>query len=232
MRLKKMFSTLRATLFILSLATLGFIIYVLYVNKNSTNMTVRQKVLKAIYPLTMWFTKKAGKNTLSLSDNTAAPVTSIYSLSATLNNGEVVSLSKFKGKKLMLVNTASDCGYTGQYEGLETLYQQQKDKLVILAFPANDFKQQEQASDEKIAAFCKLNFGVTFPLIRKSIVVKKDGQNEIFKWLSDKNKNGWNNQAPTWNFCKYLIDENGRLTHFFASSVEPSGSEVLNAIIK
>ena len=132
----------------------------------------------------------------------------------------------------MLVNTASGCGYTAQYEQLETLYQQYKEKLVIIGFPSNDFREQEQLNDAQIAAFCKENFGVTFPLVQKSIVISKAGQNEIFKWLSNKTLNGWNNEAPTWNFCKYLIDEDGNLTHFFASSVEPGSQEVLHAISK
>ena len=110
------------------------------------------------------------------------------------------------------------------------LYQQHRDKLVILGFPANDFKGQEKGTDLAIAAFCKLNYGVSFPLFKKSKVIVGTDQNEIFKWLSHKEKNGWNEQAPSWNFCKYLVDEQGRLTHFFASSVEPMSTEVLQAI--
>ena len=128
------------------------------------------------------------------------------------------------------MNTASDCGYTGQYGELEKLSQENKETLVVLGFPANDFKEQEKGTDENIASFCKLNFGVTFPLLQKSKTVKGTGQNEIFQWLTHKNKNGWNDQAPTWNFCKYLVDEDGKLVHFFASSVEPMSSEVLKAI--
>jgi glutathione peroxidase len=218
-------------LFLLLIFTGGFSIYVLIVNRNSPNMTIRQKILKAAYPAMMWFAKKTGKNTLILK-GTKAPVVSIYTLDVVLNNNTPLSLSTLKGKKILLVNTASDCGYTGQYDGLEKLYQQYKDKLVVIGFPANDFKEQEKLDDAQIASFCKVNFGVTFPLAQKSIVLKQSGQNEIFEWLTDKTKNGWNSQTPTWNFCKYLVNENGTLTHFFSSSVEPLSPEVVDAILK
>ena len=208
----------------------SFIIYVLIVNRNSTQMTVRQKLLKAVYPATMWFSKK-GKNATILA-GTSAPMTSIYTLQVTLNDGTILNLNELKGKKIMLVNTASDCGYTAQYASLEKLYQQYRDKLVIIGFPANDFKEQEKLDNAEIASFCRVNFGVTFLLAQKSIVVNKPGQNEIFKWLTDKNRNGWNNQVPTWNFCKYLVDESGGLTHFFPSAVDPASKEVLEAISK
>ena len=215
---------------LLLLCIISFSIYVNIANSNSKNMTTKQKILKAVYPILMWFTKKAGVNSTSLSNATAEPIVPLHSLPATLINGSPLNLADYKGKKILLVNTASDCGYTGQYDALEKLYQLHKNKLVVIGFPANDFKEQETASDETIASFCKLNFGVTFPLMKKSIVIKANNQNELFEWLSNKNKNGWNEQAPTWNFCKYLINENGKLTHFFASSVEPMSAEVLKAI--
>ena len=123
--------------------------------------------------------------------------------------------------KILIVNTASDCGYTPQYTDLEKLYKEYKDKLIILGFPANDFGEQEKGSNEEIASFCQINYGVTFPLMQKSTVIKSAAQNEVFKWLSDKNKNGWNEQEPTWNFCKYLVDENGILVNVYNSSVSP-----------
>jgi len=198
--------------------------------KNSNSMTTRQKILKAGYPAMMWFTKLTGVNSKSMSNKGVTAPESFYNLPATLIDDSTINLDQYKGKKILLVNTASDCGYTGQYEQLEKLYQQHREKLVILGFPANDFKGQEKGTDSAIASFCKLNYGVSFPLFKKSKVIIGTDQNEIFKWLSQKNKNGWNEQAPTWNFCKYLIDEQGRLTHFFASSVEPSSQEVLAAI--
>ena len=198
--------------------------------KNSNSMTTRQKILKAGYPAMMWFTKLTGVNSKSITNKGVTAPESFYNLPATLIDDSTINLDQYKGKKILLVNTASDCGYTGQYEQLEKLYQQHREKLVILGFPANDFKGQEKGTDFAIASFCKLNYGVSFPLFKKSKVINGTDQNEIFKWLSQKNKNGWNEQAPTWNFCKYLIDEQGRLTHFFASSVEPSSQEVLAAI--
>jgi glutathione peroxidase len=198
--------------------------------KNSNSMTTRQKILKAAYPAMMWFTKVTGVNSKSITNKGVTSPESFYNLPATLIDDSAINLNQYKGKKILLVNTASDCGYTGQYEQLEKLYQQHREKLVILGFPANDFKGQEKGTDLAIASFCKLNYGVSFPLFKKSKVIIGTDQNEIFKWLTQKNKNGWNEQAPTWNFCKYLIDEQGRLTHFFASSVEPSSQEVLEAI--
>jgi glutathione peroxidase len=209
---------------------LGCSVHIFKANKNSNNMTTRQKILKAAYPAMMWFTKLTGVNSKSISNKGATPSEPFYALPAELIDGSSFNLNQYKGKKILLVNTASDCGYTGQYEQLEMLYQQHRDKLVILGFPANDFKGQEKGTDLAIAAFCKLNYGVSFPLFKKSKVIVGTDQNEIFKWLSHKEKNGWNEQAPSWNFCKYLIDEQGRLTQFFASSVEPMSSEVLQAI--
>ena len=178
-------------------------------------MTIRQKLLKAVYPVMIWFTKVTGTNTTSFSNTKVAPLVPIYSLPAIENDGKPLNLNDFKGKKILLVNTASDCGYTGQYGELEKLYREHKEKLVVLGFPANDFKEQEKGTDENIAAFCKSNFDVSFPLLKKSKVVKGTGQNEIFQWLTNKNKNGWNDQAPTWNFCKYLVDEHGKLVNPF-----------------
>ncbi len=231
MKPKKLQFVLRPFLLFVVTGVIAGLAYITLVNRNSINMTTRQKILKAIYPVTMWFTKKAGKN-LAAPKASSEPVTSIYSLTATLNNGEQFPLAQLEGKKIMIVNTASDCGYTGQYDGLEKLYQEHKNQLVILAFPSNDFKEQEKGTDESIAAFCKLNYGISFPLMKKSIVLKKAGQNEIFSWLTAQNKNGWNNQAPSWNFCKYIIDEHGQLLNCFPPSVEPSSPEVLNVISK
>jgi len=146
---------------------------------------------------------------------------SFYSLKIVLNDSTVLGSDSLKGKKILLVNTASECGYTKQYEGLEKLYQQYKDKLVIIAFPANDFGGQEPGTDSTIAQFCKRNYGVSFPIAVKSSVKKGTEQNEVFKWLSDSTLNGWNDEAPSWNFGKYLLDENGNLLHFYPSNVEP-----------
>ncbi len=196
-------------------------------------MTIRQRVLKAVYPAFTWFGRVTGKNSkVFTNDSTATPVRSVYDLSFTMNNGETILLSTYKGKKILLVNTASDCGYTDQYEDLQKLYEENKDKLVIIGFPANDFKEQEKGSDEDIAQFCKLNYGVTFPLAKKSSVIPGADQNPVFQWLTDKNKNGWTNKKPSWNFSKYLVNENGTLVNYFDPSISPTGSEIKAAIKK
>ncbi len=193
-------------------------------------MTSRQKFLKVVYPIFMWFSGKKETSSKNLSNEKAIPAIPFYTLKDTAIDGTVFDFEKLKGKKIMLVNTASDCGYTGQYDDLQKLSEQYKDKLVVIGFPANDFKEQEKGSDEEIATFCKRNFGVSFPLMKKSSVIKGDHQNKIFEWLTDSTKNGWNNQQPSWNFCKFIVDEQGRLTHFFASAVEPLGEEVKAAL--
>jgi glutathione peroxidase len=196
-------------------------------------MTGRQKVLKAVYPLFVAFTRLFGKNTKIVANaKNVQPVQSIYDLSVPLTNGNPLPLQTYKGKKLLLVNTASDCGYTNQYEDLQKLYQQFNNQLEIIAFPANDFREQEKGNDNDIARFCKINFGVTFPLAQKSVVVKSGDQNNIFRWLTDKTKNGWNEQPPSWNFSKYLINEQGTLTHYFDPSVSPLSEEVVKAVTR
>ena len=194
-------------------------------------MTGRQRILKAVYPLWIAFTRLLGRNTkIAANAKNVPPVQAIYDLSVPLNNGNSLSLKTYKGKKLLLVNTASNCGYTNQYEDLQKLYQQFNNQLEIIAFPANDFKEQEKGSDSDIAQFCKVNFGVTFPLAKKSVVIKTGDQNNIFKWLTDKTKNGWNEQPPSWNFSKYLLNEQGTLTHYFDPSVSPLSEDVIKAV--
>lgn len=195
-------------------------------------MTLRQRVLKFIYPAFMWWTKMRGKNVTELKNEQKQSPVSFYSLKGIMNDGSSLDFEILKGKKIMLVNTASNCGYTDQYESLQKLYEQQKDKLVIIGFPANDFKEQEKGTDEEIAAFCKINFGVSFPLMKKSSVKKGNEQNPIYKWLTDPMLNGWNSKSPSWNFCKYIVDENGALTHYFGSSISPLSKDVLEVINK
>lgn len=195
-------------------------------------MTIRQRFLKLVYPLWIWWANKKEVGTKKLSAQEATPPVSFYSLKDTLINGTEFDFSQLKGKKVMLVNTASDCGYTGQYDDLQKLSEQYKDKLLVLGFPANDFKEQEKGSNEEIAEFCRINFGVSFPLMKKSSVVKGADQNKVFEWLTNKNKNGWSNQQPSWNFCKYLVDEEGRLTNYFASTIEPFSADITSVLKK
>ena len=125
-------------------------------------MTTRQRFLKIVYPLFMWFSGKKGLNTGNFSNKKAEPAISFYSLKDIANNGSEFDFEKLRGKKVMLVNTASDCGYTGQYDDLQKLSEQYKDKLVVIGFQTNDFKEQEKGTDEEIAEFCKINFGYFF----------------------------------------------------------------------
>lgn len=232
MKRKSFLRRLKRIAIVLFMFLIVFIGYVEIVNVNSQGMTYRQKVLKTIYPLFMWLSKTRGKNTTKLSNEKIQPPVSFYSLKDILNIGTEFDFSSLQGKKVLLVNTASDCGYTRQYDDLEKLFEQNKNNLVILGFPANDFKQEEKGSDEEIAKFCRVNYGVTFPLMKKSSVIKGVNQNEVFQWLTDSTKNGWNTKQPSWNFCKYLVNEKGVLTNYFGSAVSPMSKDVIDAIKK
>ena len=222
---------MRKSIIFLSLLLLSCTAYVIIINRNSATTTMRQKILKAFYPLLTGITKLTGKNSKAhLADTRVEPPVPFYSMSVHLNNGKQLPLDSLKGKKVLLVNTASDCGYTAQYDALQKLYELNKEKLVVIGFPANDFKEQEKGSDEEIAEFCKVNYGVTFPLAAKSTVKKGHDQNEIFRWLSDSSKNGWNKHAPIWNFSKYLVSEKGELIGYFEPSVSPTGKEIRIAL--
>jgi glutathione peroxidase len=193
-------------------------------------MTTQQKIRKFIYPLILLYSRLRRKNSMVLKNSVQkAPLVSFYTLKASSNAGKEISFEAFRGKKVMIVNVASNCGYTRQYDALEKLYEEKKDKLVILGFPANNFNEQEPGSDETIEKFCKINFGVTFPLFKKTSVLKPD-QAEVYKWLTEKAQNGWNDRQPQWNFSKYLIDENGILTHFFGPAITPENEEVKDAL--
>ena len=220
---------LKITTIVIVVLSAIFFIYVEIVNRNSHNMTYRQKILKAVYPLFMWANKQSGKNTENISGHEEAPV-SFYTLKAASNSGDTIHFDSFKGKKILLVNTASNCGFTDQYRALQELSDKFKDSLVVLGFPSNDFKEQEKGTDSEIAQFCKLNYGVTFPLFKKSVVINSDAQNNVYQWLTKKDSNGWNDKVPVWNFTKYLVDENGQLTNYFGPSVSPLSEEVLKAI--
>ena len=145
---------------------------------------------------------------------------SFYALSAEDINGAIISMSSFKGKKVLVVNVASQCGYTPQYEGLQKLYETYSDSLVVLGFPSNDFLWQEPGSNSEIKTFCQRTYGVTFPMFSK-IHVKGRKQHPIYDWLSDSKLNGWNDENPSWNFNKYLLDEKGNLIEWFGANLEP-----------
>ena len=151
---------------------------------------------------------------------------SIHSFTVKSIDGKNLNLASFKGKKILIVNTASKCGYTPQYEGLEKVYEQYKDKLVILGFPCNQFGGQEPGTNEEIVAFCKKNYGVSFPLADK-IDVKGDNIAPIYQWLTMKSKNGILDASIGWNFNKFLIDENGKMIAYFPSNIKPDSEDIL-----
>lgn len=146
-----------------------------------------------------------------------------------LYNEDEIDFSIYKGKKVLLVNTASECGFTPQYKDLQKLHELHGDKIVILGFPANEFGKQEPGSNNEIGAFCEKNYGVTFQMFDK-IIVKGENAHPLYKWLSTKELNGWNEETPNWNFCKYLVNEEGELEKFYASAINPMGDEILTAI--
>ncbi|WP_242928488.1 glutathione peroxidase [Pontibacter vulgaris] len=143
-------------------------------------------------------------------------------------DGKEIDFAKYKGKKVLLVNTASECGYTPQYADLQKLHETHGNDVVILGFPANNFGGQEPGSSEEIATFCQKNYGVNFQLFDKISVVGDD-RAPLYAWLEE---NSPNHEKPTWNFCKYLVDENGKVVAFYPSKVKPMGEEILAAISK
>ena len=156
---------------------------------------------------------------------------SIYDFKVTALDGGTINFSQFKGKKILIVNTASKCGFTPQYEALEKLSKRYEGKLVIVGFPANNFLWQEPGSNEEISGFCQKNYGVTFPMAAK-ISVKGSKMAAIYRWLTEKKYNGYADSKVKWNFQKYLIDENGKLVAVFYSATTPDSKEVIEAIEK
>ena len=162
-------------------------------------------------------------------DSNKKSITSFYDLEATSIDGNQIKMSNFKDKNILIVNVASKCGYTGQYKGLQDLYDNYRDELYVIAFPSNDFMGQEPGSNEQIKNFCELNFGVKFDIFEK-ISVKGSEIHPIYSWLSNESENGWNNQVPTWNFSKYLIDKNGDLVGMWGPKTEPQSKEIIDLL--
>lgn len=142
-----------------------------------------------------------------------------------LEEGKTINFADYKGKKILIVNTASECGFTPQYADLEKLSNEYKDKLVVIGFPANNFGGQEPGTNVEIGAFCQKNYGVTFPLAAK-VSVKGDDTAPIFKFLSEKSLNGVKDTEIQWNFTKFLVDENGKLIDSFVSKVKPTDEAI------
>jgi glutathione peroxidase len=143
--------------------------------------------------------------------------------------GDNFDFSSLKGKKVMVVNTASKCGFTQQYKDLEELYEKYSDNLVIIGFPANNFMNQEPGSASEIRAFCTNNYGVTFPVMEK-ISVRGEDIHPLYRWLTSKDQNGVMDSEVKWNFQKYLIDENGKLVDVIYSKEKPSSDRILEWI--
>jgi glutathione peroxidase len=184
------------------------------------------------YPALMFFSAVLGCKEIKSKPEgnmTVEPKKSFYDFKLKAIDGKEIDFGAYKGKKVLLVNVASKCGYTPQYEELEKLYKEYGDKVVILGFPANNFGGQEPGSNEEIQSFCQLNYGVTFQMFEK-VSVKGDDQCELYQWLSKKELNGWNDEAPTWNFCKYLVNEKGELVKFYSSAVKPLSDEILKEL--
>lgn len=154
----------------------------------------------------------------------------IYQFKVQDIEGKTFDFSTLKGKKIMIVNTASKCGYTPQYEELQQLYQKYKDKnFTIIGFPANNFLWQEPGSNEEIATFCQKNYGVTFPMMSK-ISVKGKGKHELYTFLTSKKVNAYTDSKVKWNFQKYLIDENGYVCGVVYSKTSPLDAQITNWI--
>ncbi len=154
-----------------------------------------------------------------------APVKNIYSFKVTGLDGKTINLKKYKGKKILIVNTASKCGNTPQYGELEQLYEKYKDKLVVIGFPANNFGKQEPGTNEEIGEFCKKNYGVTFPMTEK-VSVKGEDIHPLFKYLTEEAEKIGVTDPVKWNFTKFLLDEKGKLVAVIHNKVKPMSEEV------
>lgn len=162
------------------------------------------------------------------SQNEVAMEKTIYQFKVRDIQGNIFDFEKLKGKKIMIVNTASKCGLTSQYRGLQKLYDQYKDSgFVIVGFPANDFLWQEPGTNKQIAAFCEKNYGVTFPMMSK-ITVKGSEMHPLYQFLTQVSQNGFKSSSVSWNFQKYLIGTDGRLEKIITPRTAPMSEEVVN----
>ena len=151
----------------------------------------------------------------------------IYGLSINSIDGKKIDFNNFKNKKILIVNTASKCGFTNQFENLQNISNRYNDKVVVIGVPSNDFLGQEPLENNEITDFCQENYGVTF-LMTEKVHVKGSKAHDLFNFLSKKELNGWNDSWPSWNFNKYLIDENGLLVEHFGSMVNPESTKITN----
>jgi glutathione peroxidase len=170
------------------------------------------------------------KTTIKTESSDQEKSENIYQFSVTDLYGDSFDFHSVKGKKVMIVNTASECGLTPQYEDLQKLYETYKDKnFVIVGFPANNFGKQEPGTDKEIASFCRENYGVTFPMMSK-ISVKGDDMHNVYQFLTQKNKNGYADSEVAWNFQKYLLNEKGELVRVIEPKTLPTDASVVSWI--
>lgn len=185
-----------------------------------------KKIALLFIPLLLLFTacaeKKAGQQQAGV--QTPVEMSDFYNFQLKALDGEEIDFSRYKGKKVLLVNVASECGFTPQYEGLQKLHENYGDKVAVLGFPANNFGGQEPGSHEEIAEFCQKNYGVDFQMFSK-LSVKGEDQHPLYAWLREQS-----GQEPSWNFSKYLIDENGKVLAFYPSDVKPLDKEIVERI--
>ena len=151
---------------------------------------------------------------------------SVYDFKIKSLEGKEIDFSQYKGKNMLIVNTASKCGYTYQYEDLQKLHEQYGDKVTVLGFPANNFLWQEPGSNEEIGEFCQRNYGVDFQMFEK-ISVKGRDKHPLYKWLEAKS-----GKSPSWNFCKYIIDKEGNVIGFYPPAVKPLDTAIVNKITR
>jgi glutathione peroxidase len=173
--------------------------------------------------------QKITDNEINMNHSTIDTSKNIYGFKVEALDGSIIDFSSFKGKKILIVNTASECGYTPQYKDLEKLFETYKDKLIIVGFPANNFGEQEPGSNNDIKTFCTKNYNVQFPMAAKISVKGKD-MAPIYQWLTQKEMNGVLNTEITWNFNKFLLDENGMLISKFESNVNPLSTEITDKL--
>jgi glutathione peroxidase len=195
---------------------------------NNYMRFLKYKLLMFLVPFSCANSNKGIETTAGVTPGNTV-VTGFHALSAKTLDGQIISFEKYKGKKVLIVNTASECGFTPQFEELQLLHEQYGSKVEVLGFPCNQFGEQDPGSNEEIGAFCKKNYGVTFQMFEK-VDVKGDNVHPVYKWLTDKSLNGVNDKAPGWNFGKYLISEKGEFIDFYPSSVSPMNKNIVDKL--
>lgn len=187
--------------------------------------------VSVLFLLILWLfcSCNEAKTKPSVTNFNTGEMQSIYDIKLVTLDGKETTLVPYKGKKILIVNTASECGYTPQYADLQKLHETHGAKLVVLGFPSNDFGGQEPGTEKEIGAFCQKNYGVTFQMFSK-VHTTGENQHPLYRWLSSKELNGWNSEVPGWNFCKYLISEDGKLLKFFHQKVKPLDEEIISLL--